>query len=74
MLPRMADKQSANLIATDSMVHRTSYLERLMDPELSLAACRKAGGNALWILEKLLDLPRAAENRRFSRTGTRQTY
>ena len=38
MLSRMPDKQSANLIATGSMVQRTSYLERVMGPELSLAA------------------------------------
>ena len=38
MLSRMPGKQSANLISTGSMVQRTSYLERVMDPELSLAA------------------------------------
>ena len=52
MLSRMPDKQSANLIATGSMVQHTSYLESVMDPELSLAACKKADGHALWMLEK----------------------
>ena len=47
MLSRMLDKQSANLIATGSMIQRTSYLERVMDPELLLAACKKSDGNAL---------------------------
>ena len=61
MLSRMPDKQSTNLIATGSMVQRTFYLERVMDPEQSLAAYQKADGNALWMLEKLLDLPGAAE-------------
>ena len=65
MVPRMPDKQSANLIATGSMVQRTSYLERAMDPELSLAACQTADGNTLWILGKLLDLPGAAEKSSF---------
>ena len=65
MLSRMPVKQSANLIATGSMVQRTSHLERVMVPELSLAACKKADGNALWILEKLLDLPGAAEESSF---------
>ena len=69
MLSRMPDKQSANLIATGSMVQRTSYLERVMDPELSLAACQKADGNALWMLEKLLDLRGAAEESSFFADG-----
>ena len=29
------------------MVQQTSYLERVMDPELSLAACQNADGYAL---------------------------
>ena len=69
LLSRMPDKQSANLIATGSMVQRTSYLERVMEPELSLAACPKADGNALWMLEKLLDLPGAAEESSFFADG-----
>ena len=36
-----------------------------MDPELSLVACKKADGNALWMLEKLLGLPGAAEELSF---------
>ena len=46
LLSRVSGKQSAYLIATGFMVQRTSYLERVMDPELSLAACQKADGNA----------------------------
>ena len=69
MLSRMPDKQSANLIATGSMFQRTSYLEGVMDPELSLAACKKADGKALWMMEKLLDLPGAAEESSFFADG-----
>ena len=65
MLSRMPDKQSVNLIANGSMVQRTSYLERVIDPELSLAACQKADHNALGMLEKLLDFPGAAEESSF---------
>ena len=65
MLSRMPDKQPAYLIATGFMIQRTSYLECVMDPELSLAACKKADGNALWTLEKLLDLAGAAEKSSF---------
>ena len=72
MLSRMPDNQLVNIIATGSMVQRTSHLERVMDSELSLAACQKADGNALWMLEKL-DLPGQQKNRRSSRTGVRQT-
>ena len=32
-----------------------------MDPELSLAAYKKADGNVLWVLETRLNLPGAAE-------------
>ena len=51
------------------MVQQTSYLERVMDLELSLAACKKGDGNALWMLEKLLDLPGAAEESLFFPDG-----
>ena len=38
MSSRMPDKQSATLNATGFKVQPTSYHERVMDPELSLAA------------------------------------
>ena len=60
MLPRMPDKQSANLIATGSMVQRTAYVERVMDPELSLPACQKADNSSMWMLKNLLHLPGTA--------------
>ena len=41
MLPRMPDKLSANLIATGSMVQRTAYIERVMDPELSFQHAKR---------------------------------
>ncbi|CAN0328772.1 unnamed protein product, partial [Scytosiphon promiscuus] len=61
ILPRMPDKQSANLIATSSMVQRTSYIERVMDPELSLPACQRADTSAMWMLERLLEIPGTAD-------------
>ena len=54
MLPRMPDKQAANLIATGSMVQRTANVERVMDPKLSLPACRRADNGAMLMLENLL--------------------
>ena len=57
----MPDKQSANLIATSSMVQRTSYVERVTDPELSLPACQRADTSAMWMLEHLLELPGTAD-------------
>ena len=57
----MPDKQSANLIATGSMVQRKAYIERAMDPELSLPAYQKADSSAIWTLESLLDIPGTAE-------------
>ena len=58
-------RQSASLIATGSMVHRTAYIERVMDPELSLPACQKVDNSAMWMLENLLDLTRTAEESTF---------
>ena len=57
MLSRMPDKQAANLIATGSMVQRTYNVERVMDPKLSLPACRRANNGVMWMLENLLELP-----------------
>ena len=51
------------------MVQRTSILERVTDPGLSLAAYKNADGNALWMLEKLLDLPGAEEESSFFADG-----
>ena len=58
MLPRMPDKQAANLIATGSMVQRTAYVERVMDSKLSLPTCRRADNGAMWTLENLLGVLR----------------
>ena len=58
ILPRMPDKQSANLIATSSMVQLTSCIERVTDPELSLPACQWADISTMWMLERLLELSR----------------
>ena len=69
MLPRIPDTQSANLIATGFMVQRTAYIERVMDPELSLPACQKADNSAMCMLENLLDLPGIAEESSFFEGG-----
>ena len=52
ILPRMPGKQSANLMATSPMMQRTSYIERVMDPKLSLPACQQADTGAIWMLER----------------------
>ena len=69
MFPRITDKQSASLIATGSMVQRTAYIERVMDPELSLPACQKTDSSAIWMLESLLDIPGTAEESSFFEDG-----
>ena len=69
MLPRMPDKQAANLVATSSMVQRTAYVERVMDPKLSLPACRRADNGAMWMLENLLELPGTADGSSFFEEG-----
>ena len=72
ILPRIPDKQLVNLIATSSMVQRTSYIARVMDPELSLHACLLADVSAMWMLERLLDLPGTADESPL-RTGAWRT-
>ena len=65
IIPRTPDKQSANHIATSSMVKRTSYIERVVDPELSLPACQRADTRAMWMLKRLLELPGTADESSF---------
>ena len=60
-LANMPDKQAAALIVTEFLGQRTGYLERALDPELSLEACRRADNGAQWAYEKILELPGAAE-------------
>ena len=69
MLPRMPDKQATNLVATGSMVQRTAYVERVMDPNLSLPACGRADNGAMWMLENLLEVPGTAEGASFFEEG-----
>ena len=69
MLPHMSDKQSANLIATGSMVQRTAYIERVMDPELSKSARQKADSSAMWMLGNLHDLSGTAGESSFFEDG-----
>ena len=65
----MPDKQSANLIATGSMVQRIAHIERMMYPELPLPACQKADSSAVWMLKSLLDIPGTAEESSFFEHG-----
>ena len=65
----MPDKQSANLIATSSMVQRTSYIDRVMDPELSLTVCQRADTSAMRMLERFLELPGTADKSLYFEDG-----
>ena len=47
------------------MMQRTSYIERVMDPELSLPAYQWADTIAMWMLERLLELPGTADESSF---------
>ena len=60
-LANMPDKQAAALITVESLGRRTNYLERPLDPRLSLEACKRADNGAQWAYEKILELPGAAE-------------
>ena len=64
-LANMPDKQAAALTTIESLGQRTGYLERALDTELSLDACRRADNGAQWAYEKILELPGAAETQSF---------
>ena len=69
MLPRVPDKQAANLIATGFMVQRTAYVKRVVDPNLPLPACRRADNGAMWMIENIFKLPGTAEESSYLRGG-----
>ena len=60
IVPVIVDKHSANLIDTILMVQRTFCVERVIDPVLPLPACQRADTGTMWMLERLLELPGAA--------------
>ena len=68
-LANMPDKQAAILIGVEYLGKRTSYLERALDPRLSLEACKRADSGAQWAYEKTLELPGAAEAQSFFQEG-----
>ena len=51
-LANIPDKQAAALITVESLGLRTSYLERALDPRLSLEACKKGDNGAQWAYKK----------------------
>ena len=57
----MPVKQAAALIVIESLGQRTGYLERALDTELSLEACKWADNGAHWAYETILELLGAAE-------------
>ena len=52
------------------MVQRTTYMKRVMGPEMLLSACQKEDGNAMYMLEKPLDISGVAEESSFFEDGT----
>ena len=68
-LANMPDKQAAAHIVTESPGQRTGYLERALDTELYLKACREADNGAQWAYEKILELTGAAEAQSFFQEG-----
>ena len=65
----MPDKQSAAIIATESLGQRTSYLERVMDTSMSLETCQWADNRAQCASEHVLEQLRAAEEQAFFEEG-----
>ena len=65
----MLDNQSTNLSATSFMVQPTSYIDSVMDLELSLPACQKADISAIWMFEHLFELSATVEGSLFFEDG-----
>ena len=57
------------LIVTESLGQGTGYMEKALDTELSLKACRRAYNRAQWAYEKILELPGAGEAQSFFQEG-----
>lgn len=62
--------QVPNLIATNSMMHRTSYIDREIDPGLSLLAGQKEDTNAMWMLERRREFPGTADESSLLKNGS----
>ena len=56
------EKQAAAIITVEYLGQRTSYLERGLNPGLSLEAYRRANNGAQWAHELTLELPEAVES------------
>ncbi|CAN0508788.1 unnamed protein product, partial [Scytosiphon promiscuus] len=51
ILPRMSDRQVANLITSLSLIQRSAYIERGIDPALTKEACERLDNMVQWALE-----------------------
>jgi len=69
MLARIPDKQTAMLITTMAAALKTARIERGVDARLSRATCERTDHGRLWILERMLELPRAADEACFFYDG-----
>lgn len=67
-LANMLDKQSAALVAIESLGQRTSYFERVLDTGMSLEVCSGADNGAPWAYEKIR-VPGTAEAQSFFQQG-----
>ena len=65
----MPDKQAATFIVIQSLRQRNGYLQRAVDTELSLEACRRADNGAQYAYEKMLKLLGEAEVQSFFHEG-----
>ena len=68
-LDNKSDKQAEALIVMEPLGQKTGYLERALDTELSLEACKWADNGAQWACEKIRALPGAAEAQSFCQGG-----
>lgn len=65
----MPDKQAVAFIYIEYLGHRTGCLERALDTEPSLEACRRADTWEQWTYDKILELPGSAEAQSVSQEG-----
>ncbi|CAN0425517.1 unnamed protein product, partial [Scytosiphon promiscuus] len=73
ILPRMSDRQVANLITSLSLIQRSAYIERGIDPALTKEACERLDNMVQWALETGMGIEGTEGEEEFFQRGCKDT-
>ena len=73
MVPRMPDRQVANLITSLSLIQRSAYIERGIDPTLTKEACERLDNMVQWALERGMGIEGTEGEEEFFQQGCQDT-